>query len=418
MALMTAVMAPVMIMMLAMGIEVTFWSVNKVELQRIADIAAWAGAREYTASNSAQTATGVAANLAEINGITGTATRTWNATAEKMTDNLITAQVVAGVKAASDTAVQVTVQRSIATSFSAIFPGTPAAITVSATATAEIVAATPLGPQPCLVALAGDAIGITTGTDITLSGSATVTASGCSVRSNAGISISGSSTIDVDGTYAGGTISTSGSASITGGSYQKSGQIQNPYASDTALNDALASLSSGGTTVNLSGTTSQTISPGTYSSINLSASSKLTMNPGLYLVNGNVSLSGSAAITGTGVTILSSGSLSVSGSGSMGVTAPLSTASSGIPGIMFASESTAASTFSGSASTPFAGVIYYPNGAMTFSGSAAPGGGGCTEVIASDITLSGSSNLAANCSSYGTLGFGSLPSSSTVALVE
>jgi Flp pilus assembly protein TadG len=44
-ALMTGIMAPVMVMMLAMGIEVTSWSVANLELQRISDISAWAGAR-------------------------------------------------------------------------------------------------------------------------------------------------------------------------------------------------------------------------------------------------------------------------------------------------------------------------------------------------------------------------------------
>jgi hypothetical protein len=39
-------------------------------------------------------------------------------------------------------------------------------------------------------------------------------------------------------------------------------------------------------------------------------------------------------------------------------------------------------------------------------------------VIASTVTLVGTSNLAANCSAYGALDFGSLPASSSIALVQ
>src|ERR1035437_10046030 len=116
-AVLTAVMAPVMVMTLALGVEVSFWSLNKVELQRIADVAAWAGAKQYAASSNAQSATNTAANLAEINGVSGTATRTWNATTLTTTDNLITAQVVvtgSGLKSAADPIVKVTVKRNIA----------------------------------------------------------------------------------------------------------------------------------------------------------------------------------------------------------------------------------------------------------------------------------------------------------------
>jgi Flp pilus assembly protein TadG len=417
-ALMTAILAPVMIMTLAMGIEVTLWSLTKVELQRIADVAAWAGARQYVVAANAQSATNTAADLAEINGASGTATRTWNATTSTTTDNSITAQVVAGVKNAADTAIKVTVTRSIAKSFSSIFSGAQGAETISATAVAEIVSAV-AGPQPCLLALKGDGAGVTTGNDITLQGSANVTASNCSVRSDAGISLGGSSSLNVDGTYAGGSITVKGSAAITGGQYQNSGQISDPYANYAPLQSAFSSLVSGqGSAVNISGSGTTTLSPGTYSSLSVAGSSSVTLNPGLYTVNGPVNFGGSATITGTGVTIVSSGTLSYAGSASISLTAPVSGASSGIPGILFASQSSSDSSFLGSSSNPFGGVIYYPNGNITFGGSSSGGSTGCSEVIAGVITIYGSSNLSANCASYGTLNFGSLPSTTSIALVQ
>ena len=52
---------------------------------------------------------------------------------------------------------------------------------------------------------------------------------------------------------------------------------------------------------------------------------------------------------------------------------------------------------------------------MTFSGSSSDGSTGCAELIAKTITLSGSANLAANCSQYGTQTFGSATTTTTVA---
>ncbi len=417
-ALMTGIMAPAMVMVLAMGVEVTSWSVTKVDLQRVADVAAWAGAQQYAVSNNAQSATRTAADLAEINGASGTSTRNWNPATSTTTDNLITAQVVGGVRDAGNKAIKVTVKQSIAKSFSRIFPSAQSSVTISATATAEIIDSA-AGPQPCLVALKGEGDGVTTGTDITLSGSANITADDCSVRSNAGITLSGSSSLNVAGTYAGGAINSSGSSTITGGSHPNSGQIPDPYTNHAPLQNAFSSLASGGTTVNVGGSTTSTISPGIFSSLSASSSAVLNLNPGLYIVNGNVSFSGSARITGIGVTIISSGKMTYSGSSFVSLKAPESSSSAGgIPGILFASKSNLSSSFSGSSSLPFAGVIYYPNGNLTFSGSSSGGSTGCTQIIAGTITVSGSSNLSAHCESYGTKAFGSLPGSSSVVLVR
>jgi uncharacterized membrane protein len=114
---MFAIMAPAMTMMMSMGIEVTYWSVNQVDLQRIADIAAWSAARNYISSVNSQTASNVGADVAEINGITGTTTRSWNSVSQKLTDNLVTVSVVSGVRTSTDKAFLVTAKRSVRTTF-------------------------------------------------------------------------------------------------------------------------------------------------------------------------------------------------------------------------------------------------------------------------------------------------------------
>ncbi len=422
-AVMAGVMAPVMVMTLAMGIEVTSWSVTKVDLQRAADVAAWAGAAQYQATQNGQTATNTAAQVAEINGVSGVNPRTWNAAGLTTSDNMITAQVVSGVRNAADPAIQVTVSQRIHTTFSRIFPSAPSAVTVTATAIAELVSA-PVGPQPCLVALKTTGTGITD--DIDLSGSADVSANNCSVRANTGVSLSGSSTINVNGTYAGGSITTSGSASVTGGEYPNDGTIPDPYANDTVVQTAFSELTAGTTpgpnysNPNLSSSARKTISPGTYPGLTTSGSSALTLNPGTYYVTGNVNFSGSSTVTGTNVTILAKGTIAASGSTSLAITAPTTASGVGIPGMLFGSPSTGSSSYSGSSAFPLTGVIYYPNGNLTFSGSSSSDGpNACSEVVAGTITLSGSSDLSTTgCTPYGTLPFGSSPNTFTVALVQ
>jgi Flp pilus assembly protein TadG len=414
-ALMTAVMAPVMIMMLAMGIEVTSWSVAKVEQQRMADASAWVGVMQYGVTNNAQTATLTAADLAEINGASGASSRGWNATTLTTTDGSITAQVVAGAINAGDKAVKVTISRSILKTFSLIFPSIQSSVIVSAVAVAEIVA----GPQPCITALGGGADGITTGTDISVTGNANLVANGCSLRSDDGISMSGSGNINAAGVYAGGSISGSG---ICCALHPNSGQITDPYATYAPVQSALALLVSGvGTAISVQSNHSQAITPGTYSGWDVHGT--LTLAPGRYLVNGDISVGAQGTITdfGTGVTIITSGTVNTNGGSSLDLTAPTTTPTGTIPGIsgiVIADKSGASMSLLGNSAFLVTGVIYFPNADLKFGGSSHSGSDACTQVVAKTVTLVGNISLAANCSAYGTLAFGSLPGASSVALVQ
>jgi Flp pilus assembly protein TadG len=435
-ALLTAVMAPVLIMTLALGVEVSFWSLKKVELQRIADVAAWAGARQFIVTSSPQSATNTAADVAELNGatVTSPSARVWTAATSTtapstMTDNTITAQVIltgAGVKNTTDTVVKVTVTQNIAKSFSRIFSKTQSSVTVSAVAVAELAT---VGTQPCLLAL-GQA-GVLTGADLTGVGNVTIDATDCSVRSNGDVNLSGTNvSLTADGIYAAGVINP-GDASITGTQYQGQGQINDPYANYAPLVAGFNTLSS--PTANFlpdpgkNGQTTglcppSTICPGSYSSITLDGNQAVTLQPGTYYVEGDVSFAGKGKLTGTGVTIIAGGTISYTGSGSDTLAAPLSgSTTGGIPGVLFASKSTATggSQFAGKTSDSFSGVIYYPNGTMAFAGTSnttTDGLTGCNEVVAKVIAISGSAKLFASCSaSDGTLPFGSVLS---VALVQ
>ena len=401
-ALMTAVMLPVLVMSLALGIEITYWSVAKLELQRIADVAAWAGAAQYVRTASASGATGAAADVAEINGIQNATVRTWTAATQTTTDNMATAQIVTGPRNAADTAVKVTVQRSIAKTFSRIFPSLQSAVTISATAVAEI---TPTGAQPCVLALKGDATGITTAIDITVGGNASLTTTGCSLRSDGGISTNGGATITASGIYAGGSISGSG---LCCGLYPNSGQSPDPYASNAAVQNALALLSAGqGTAVSLSPHATQTINPGTYSGWDIKGT--LNLNPGIYYVNGDITTGSQGLIAGSGVTIVSSGILNSSGGSSMNLSAATTgSIGSAIPGVLFADKSAGTMAFVGNSTFAVTGLLYLPNADLKFAGTSNSGSNGFTEVIAGTVTLVGTSNVSANCSNFGLQSFSPL----------
>ena len=428
-AMMTGLLAPAMVMAVAMGIEVSSWSVTKVDLQRVADVAAWAGATQYMATKVPQDATNTAADLAEINGVSGVAvgaSRIWTPASSTTSDNLITAQVVRGVRNAADTAIEVTVTQNIPKTFSLIFSVGQATPPVHATAIAEIVTAGGGGAPVCLVALQTNATGVTD--DITLSGSAALNATGCAVRSNSGIILNGPTTINVAGTYAAGVISVPNwnPNAITGGTFPNDGTIPDPYAGNTVVQTALSSLAAGaipGPVIPDPNTSwkTQTISPGLYSSLTLGGSSNVTLSPGTYYVKGNVTFNGAATVNGSNVTIISLGTLTDTASAAVSLTSPTTLSGYGIPGTLFASLNAGQSQFSGNVAFPLSGVIYYPNGNLAFSGSVdvSNGASACGEVIAGTVTITGTSVLGTTgCGQYGVQPIPPQPGPSSVVLVQ
>lgn len=428
-ALMTGTMAPVLLMSLALGVEVSSWSVGALELQRAADAAAWAGAAQYARTGSAQAATAAAADVAEINGVAGAAARSWNAATQVLADNMITAQMVAPVLNAADTAVKVTVRRSIAKSLTRIFPVGGASVTIAASAVAEV-ETNALGPQPCILALGGGVDGITTGTDVSVSGNADLIAHGCSLRSDDGISQNGSGYINAGGVYAGGTISpdlanpTPGTpGTICCGLHPNSGQIGDPYAANTAVQGALKALSPGtGSAVSVNSNKSQSISPGTYSVWNVKGT--LALSPGTYYVNGDISVGAQGGITGSGVTIVTSGMVNATGGATLALSAPTKDATNGIPGIVIAGAGRGTMSVLGNSTSMLTGLIYLPAASLKFGGDSSAAGTGCTEVIATTVTLVGTTDMAANCSGFiggagsGMVPFTSNPGPPPVALVQ
>jgi Flp pilus assembly protein TadG len=430
-SLYVALLAPVLAMAVGLGAEVSSWSAAQVDAQRIADVAATAGALSCKSLSSttntcstnagAKIAATAAANLAQINGASGTANPSWSN--PTLTDNQITVQITNGVRNSSDTAVQVSVQKTVPLTISRLVSN-QSSVTVQSTSTAELLQTAGSGgsgPQPCMVALQSSAQG---GTGVTASGSIQLNMSGCSVVSNAGsvsgntagFNDSGGSTLTLSGIYAVGTIVVPCWADLNGNSsncpvwpangliptpstylYSGSSPLTDPYASNSALQTALTNASSAsgsaiscsnqncglpastGSTFNGSYCSGQGtgsvycyLKPGNYGGWAVTSGGPyyFCMAPGLYVFNGNINLTQNTT-TADRTTTINGTSITCPSSDTGGVTIITSGTFNGSNTFNFsvsAPSSTQASNTGGYAGVVLAGLTSSSSG-FTMSGN-------------------------------------------------
>jgi Matrixin/PKD domain/Right handed beta helix region/Periplasmic copper-binding protein (NosD) len=214
---------------------------------------------------------------------------------------------------------------------------------------------------------------------LSLSGNASLSIIGDLVvdsSSSTAITVSGNASVSAASVQDGGGVSVSGSAHVTG-PRGTPGSVADPYAG------LVAPFASGSVlSVNLSGSSTQTISPGTYSSIKVSGNAKLTLNPGIYVIaGGGVSVSGNAGITGAGVTIYNAGSnilgggtptyggVGLNGNGLVQLSAPSTGTYAGV--LIFQSrDNTRAMSLSGNTALGITGMIYAPKALLSLTGNA------------------------------------------------
>lgn len=221
-AIYIALLAPVLAGAVALGVEVSSWAGVHEDLQRTADASAYEGALtcynyvtqskgEETCLNTnagAQTAATIAAQLAEVNGATGTSSASWNAGTNTYSDNNITTQITNGVKSSADAAVQVSLQKTVSMPFGQLFGGTGSEA-IRASSTAEVVQQQQTvtkpgsGPQPCLLALS------TSNSSVGISISGSVVATGCSLVSDSNLTASGGGSFSALGIYGAGQVPSS-----------------------------------------------------------------------------------------------------------------------------------------------------------------------------------------------------------------
>jgi hypothetical protein len=423
----------------ALGLEVATWSVGTIELQTRADLTAFAAATLVKNGSSAQTAATTAANVAALNGAAA-ANCGWSGATNTEACSDVSISLVSGVVNATDQAMKVVTTRSIPLVIGPLFT-TQTAVTVSATSIAEITVTFGSGGggvQPCITTLS------TSGVGVNVQGGTSVL-SGCSIRSNSGVTVANGASITAPYVYANGTVTIGGGSQITtGGSnpstvtpntvggwtnaaplYESAGTISDPYANDSAIQNAFAELSPGQGTA-WSGTWQpSTLNPGTYASIT-SGSGNITLNPGTYIVNGNISVGNGASFsnnsTAGGVTIIMSGTMTLGGGSTVTLNAPASTSSVGIPGVLIAGNGTGTWTLGNGAVPTLTGLLYYPHGQVSVAGGVGVKQG-CLELVANSLSVTNGASLSsfsAACSNYGDESFPALPPTPiyTVALVQ
>jgi|GEM_PF-4339517 len=390
-ALLTALLIPAMTGATGVGVEVGYWSLRQVELQRTADAAALSATLAANGGATAQTAAGVGADIAEMNGLTGATTRSWDSTSNTLTDNQITVKKVSGIKATANTAFQVVLKQSVPLVITKLVT-TLDTVPIAATGYAEIV---PSNVQGCIIALG-------TGSEaLHLDNNAAITTTKCATKVNGNLILDNNSSLITGGVSVAGTITSSNGSVITGTKQSGAGTTTDPYGTDTNISTAFATVNalSGASALSVAKNTTTTINPGNYSSISIASGATVTMSAGTYYVKGSVSLDNNAVVTGSGVTIVTAGQITFNNNSSLSITAPTKNAVSGIPGIAIAGNSKEDWSLSNNTSLISTGVIYYPNGHIEANNNFGQSSTACSIIIANSMHLDNNASFANNCTS-------------------
>jgi Flp pilus assembly protein TadG len=169
----------------ALALEYGHGLLQKTENQRVADLAAYAGALVYGSTTSTTSAENAASSIAVLNGLTATPTLVSSPTGD------------------GNNAVKVTVTSNVPLLLARVLT-TKTTMPVSATAYAEVQSNAP----GCVIALSGS------GTGVSLSGGTAITADDCAVASNNAVTLTGGTKITAKNVDYGTSYSTSGGSSI------------------------------------------------------------------------------------------------------------------------------------------------------------------------------------------------------------
>lgn len=380
-ALLVALALPVLIGILGLGIDVSYWAMTRMELQRTADLASVAGAMRYGVSQQVSDALGTAATVAELNGLPA-GTR-GGAGTDTLTD--MYGPYAATVTFAAPSTIIVSITQAVPRMFSGLFLSS-ATQPVSARAVAKL-AQRSNGAVACVLALSSVSFTV-------LNGNASLQMPGCDLRTNGSLTINGTPSVNVSNLIAGGTITQNGNSTCSAvtcvqGAPQESDPYSSLYKDQLSLPAKTIQLPQGQTTLNpppAGDAYSWSLNGGTY-----------TLNPGIYYINGDFNVNGNVTLTGTGVTIITNGNVNINGNADVNLTAP---ATGGTAGLLFGSTNSAFQLNGGSAIS-MTGSIYAPNANLIVNGSNSASGN-CLYIVASTVTFNGGGQFSdSNCQASG-----------------
>jgi hypothetical protein len=230
---------------------------------------------------------------------------------------------------------------------------------------------------------------------VSINGSAILNAPTCGIVDNGNYNTKGNKLIVNASTFG-----VSGSANVSGpgGTVTcTSGTSSCPTYGAPASSDPLSYLTPPAVqspsfgNVTTSGT--QTLQPGTYSSITIGKNSTVTMSPGIYYVDGpgGVTFNGAGTVVGNGVTMYFTNGATINATGGgNNLDIQLSPPASGpYAGVLFYQDpnDTAAPSLGGDNNSYFSGILYFPKVQLTFFGNNVSYATGI--VVADAIALSG-----------------------------
>lgn len=396
-AIVFAIVLPVLIGFVGIGVEMGQWFHRKRSMQAAADAGAMAGALVLYQGVTWADAQTAASDLAVRNG----------AVAANVTPNN---PPTSGSYTADANAVEVFVTESQTRLFSAIF------LTSDVTVNARAVATVGTRAFGCVVALSGSA-----SPAVSMAGNAAMNLNNCglSVNSTSSTAFQMTNNTDLSASF----------GNITGGtSFANNYDLHStPVSTGTeAVADPFADLtnptpSGACTQTNYTSSGNGTIGPGRYCGwLSIGVNDDITMSAGTYYIDGGTfTMAAGSTLTATaGVTIVLTGSgsnwaeLSLTSNTTINITAPTSGTYAGIA-IMQDPDApvTAANNIVANITATVTGALYFPTAPLNLSSNTviqSTGGGttGCGLIVANTLTMASNSQInlnssAANCDPAG-----------------
>ncbi|MDP3739483.1 MAG: pilus assembly protein TadG-related protein [Hyphomonadaceae bacterium] len=384
-AIILALAAPALVGVAGLSVETGYWYYLQKKAQKAADISAYAGAVSLRNGEAQAAALDVALKEAALLGFAAPEVAVTPVSPPTSGPNQ------------HGRAMQVTIDYEAPRFFSAIFDTAPILASVRA------VAAYQQPANACVLALDGAAPGA-----ITISGSADITLRSCEVMSNSiadsAVLLSGSSDVETDCVNAaGGVAIKSGSVDLTltdcAVARENMPRAPDPYAdvSEPTFSDLPCSSPGNGRRA------AMIVSAGA-SGVKrfcggLTLSGDYRFEPGVYVVDGGAfRINASSHVSGDGVTFfLTNGAeIRFNGAAMLDFSAPTRGTYAGIAFMGDRSDAGVEHRFNGTSDSLITGAIYTPASELIFSGNFS-GENGCTQLVASTITLLGNMGFATDC---------------------
>jgi Flp pilus assembly protein TadG len=388
-AMITALMAPVLIGSAGLATEGGLWMYVHQSLQGAADSAALSSATLYGLSKTANLDT-QAQSVVATYGYPVPPPGTPGAPINTVT---VHRPPATGAYTGNNQAIEVIVTTQQARLLSSIFN------TGNVTLTGRAVAIPGNAGVGCVLSLNLSASG-----GVTSKGNSAVSLSQCSVyddsNSSSALVNGGTATIDALSVNVVGNISGGTGITTTQGVNVGISPITDPYASVAMPAVGKCDYN------NMTYKNTVTIDPGVYcNGIQLNAGAVVTMNPGVYIIDrGSLQIAGGATLQGDGVTIVftsSTGSnyadATINGGAVIKLTPPTTGPTQGM--VMFGDRNMPTSTtfkFNGGDSQVLGGAVYMPKGTIQYAGGN-NADTNCTQVIGDTVTFVGNSLLKINC---------------------